>query len=48
MYALGNALPFHLRAGAAVYCSCSFLYGENNIDDTKTLFFEIADLILSS
>lgn len=47
MYALPQAFPFHLRAGATVCCGCSLLYGENNIDDEKPPFPDIIILILS-
>ena len=36
MYALPQALPFHQRAGAIVWCDCSLDKGESNIDDKKT------------
>ncbi len=38
MYALPQALPFHQRAGAIVWCDCSLDKGESNIDDQKRAF----------
>ena len=49
MYALPSALPYHPRAGAAVWCGCSLRSGDKNIDDEKSGFLTLSlDLVANT